>query len=125
FYLIKLYEQGLISQIKEGKTLGEDIWDVSSRFKKVDPELEKIIEKTKNLYDEVSEGIIITEAEIKNEIDEIKEEIEHEPEPEKNINIKDLEILMPKPVKVDIDLPEIKEKETKDLPTAKIEEIKE
>jgi len=114
FYIFKLYENGLLMQIHEGKTIADDVWDLTPEYKKFDPELEKIIEKIDNLYEEVSEGLIITESELKSELFRDDKVFKHEKPTEatpikQNLDIKDLKILMPTPVKVNIEIPAIDE----------------
>ncbi|MHA1269605.1 MAG: outer membrane protein assembly factor BamB family protein [Candidatus Helarchaeota archaeon] len=123
FYIFKLYEEGLITQIREGNIIDNDIWDISSEFKKLDPELEKIMSRINRLYEEISEGIIMTESELK----EFNKDIKDDNVIKKDFEMDNLKILMPKPVKVNINLPEIdelKNKDEKKLPNAKVEKIK-
>ena len=48
-FIITLYEKGLITLLKEGKTIGDDVWDVASDLRKKDPDIQKIINTTKYL----------------------------------------------------------------------------
>ncbi len=48
-FLVTLYEKGLITLLKEGKTIGDDIWDIASDLRKKDPDIQKIINTTNYL----------------------------------------------------------------------------
>ncbi len=65
--LIRLFEKGLIFLLQEGKTLSEDLWDVTTSLRKYDPELEKLIESIEDLEDEIGEGMEFLSTEITNE----------------------------------------------------------
>lgn len=67
--LIRLYEKGLIFMLQEGRFLSEDLWDVASSFRKSDAEMEKLIESTEKIEDELNEGIETLQANIKNSKD--------------------------------------------------------
>jgi len=63
--LIRLYEKGLIFLLQEGKSLSDDLWDVASSFRKIDSEMEKLIESTEKIEDELNEGIQALQTDIK------------------------------------------------------------
>ena len=48
-FLVTLYEKGLITLLKEGKSIGDDIWDISSDLRRKDPDIQKIINTTNYL----------------------------------------------------------------------------
>jgi len=64
--LIRLYEKGLIFMLQEGKILSEDLWDIASSFRKSDVEMEKLIESTEKIEDELKEGIQALQIDLKN-----------------------------------------------------------
>ncbi|MDD1776650.1 MAG: PQQ-binding-like beta-propeller repeat protein [Candidatus Helarchaeota archaeon] len=86
--LIRLYEKGLIFMLQEGKSLNDDLWDVTGSLRKYDSELEKLIESTEAIEDDLSEGIEVLETEVKNEKQNSKEsyidKLEPEPKDESN-----------------------------------------
>jgi len=65
--LIRLYEKGLIFMLQEGKFLNDDLWDVTGSLRKYDSELEKLIESTESIEDELSEGIEVLQTEVTND----------------------------------------------------------
>jgi predicted transcriptional regulator len=67
--LIRLYEKGLIFMLQEGKFLNEDLWDVAANLRKYDSEMEKLIESTEKIEDELNEGIETLQTDIKNDKD--------------------------------------------------------
>jgi predicted transcriptional regulator len=67
--LIRLYEKGLIFMLQEGKILNEDLWDVAANLRKYDSEMEKLIESTEKIEDELNEGIETLQTDIKNDKD--------------------------------------------------------
>lgn len=56
-FLVTLYEKGLITLLKEGKTIGEDIWDIASDLRKKDPDIQKIINTTNYLEKSLKERL--------------------------------------------------------------------
>jgi len=97
FYIITLVRQGLIGQRKECKRLEDDVWDLVPEMKKIEPELEKLIERAGDLYEWISEGIITVKAELQGELLEIEEIIE---EPIQRLG----NIPVPKPVNIELNL---------------------
>lgn len=65
--LIRLLEKGLIFLLQEGRTVSEDIWDVTSSLRKYDSELDKLIESIEGLDDELNEGMEYLKTEIDTE----------------------------------------------------------
>jgi DNA-binding transcriptional ArsR family regulator len=80
--LIRLYEKGLIFMLQEGKSLNEDLWDVTGSLRKYDSELEKLIESTESIEDDLNEGIEVLQTEVKNETSNSKEAFIDKPEKE-------------------------------------------
>ena len=56
-FLVTLYEKGLITLLKEGKTIGDDIWDIASDLRKKDPDIQKIINTTNFLEKSLNERL--------------------------------------------------------------------
>ena len=84
--LIRLYEKGLIFMLQEGKSLNDDLWDVTGSLRKYDSELEKLIESTESIEDDLSEGIDVLQTEVTNDRHNSKEplidKVEQEPKDE-------------------------------------------
>ncbi|MBD3229307.1 MAG: hypothetical protein GF329_14075 [Candidatus Lokiarchaeota archaeon] len=123
FYIMKLYKSGLIQQIREGKTIERDFWDLSSKYKDTDPELEKIIEKIDKLYEEVAEGIIITRSEIQDKAEETEIQEENKTKKEKT-KIQRTPIPIPKSIPMNMDFPDLEKRKLDNAKQDKISDTK-
>ncbi|MFX1449193.1 MAG: hypothetical protein ACFFCM_00040 [Promethearchaeota archaeon] len=56
-FLVPLYEKGQITLLKEGKTIEDDIWDISSELRKKDPDIQKIVNTTNYLEKSLNERL--------------------------------------------------------------------